>query len=286
MRRLSLLAVALVLAACAGSQKAIIQPVSTANTAGIDYARLVTEAEGHYLARADEKELRQSISMYEIAYAMRPTDAFVLDRLAVAYYQLGYAYTTTDAGKIANHERGLQFALKRLELDPGYKKVVDSGGSMVDAVAKITDPRYVHALQFAAANWGWVGEKKGISSMAFDIPKVKALFERAMALDPAYLCYAPVVMAASYYAKAGAFGGDMDKAHKYFEEAIQARECYDNKMLYAEFYAIPTDNEELFHKLSTEVDQAPVDTSTIYILENRVAKEKAKKFLAKEAQLF
>lgn len=285
MRRLSLLAL-LVFTACAGSQKAVIEPVAGV-TAGIDYATLVTEAEAKYLGnRLDEQEFRTAIQMFETAYAMRPTDPFVLDRLTLAYYQLGYAYTVTDEGKIALHDRGRQFALKRLELHPEYRKVVNGGGKMEDAVAKINDTAYVHALQFAAANWGWWAEKKGISSVAFDISKVKALFERAIALDKNYLCYAPLVMAASYYAKAGAFGGDMAKSRKYYEESIKDPLCYDNKMYFAEFYAIPTDDQALFHELVTAVDQMPPDTTSLFVIENRVAKDKAKKFVAKEAELF
>lgn len=286
MRRISLLIALLSVSACAGSQKAVIEPIAPIAGQTGTVEEVVAAADQAFENRLTEAELRKAIGLYETAYAMQPDNKHVLDHLTTAYYQLGYAYTVTDEGKIAIHDRGRQFALKRLELHAGYKQVIDQGGSLEDAVAKIEDKDYAHALVFASTNWGWWADKKGISKVAFDIGKVKALFLRAMALDPTYLCSAPKMMAASFYAKAGAFGGDMDKAKQYFEEAIKEQGCYDNKMLYAEFVAIPTDDQQLFHRLAEEVVAAPDDTTSQVRLENRVAKEKAKAFLAKENDLF
>lgn len=286
MRRTHLLIALLSVSACAGSSKAVIEPLAPLAGQTGTVEEIVAAADKAWENRLDEAELRKGIQLYETAYAMQPGNKWVLDHLTTSYYQLGYAYTVTDEGKIAIHDRGRQFALKRLELHAGYKSVIDAGGSLEDAVAKITDKEYAHALIFAATNWGWWADKKGISKVAFDIGKVKALFFRAIDLDAAYLCSAPKMMAASFYAKAGAFGGDMDKAKQYFEEAIKEEGCYDNKMLYAEFVAIPTDDQELFHRLATEVLGAPEDTTSQVRLENRVAKEKAKALLAKEAELF
>lgn len=286
MRRFHPLIALLFVSACASGSKAVIEPLAPIAGQTGTVEEIVAAADAAWENRLDEAELRKGISLYETAYAMQPGNKWVLDHLATAYYQLGYAYTATDAGKIALHDRGRQFALKRLELHPGYKSVIDAGGSIEDAVAKITDKDYAHALIFAATNWGWWADKKGISKVAFDIGKVKALFFRAIDLDATYLCSAPKMMAASFYAKAGAFGGDMEKAKQYFEEAIKEEGCYDNKMLYAEFVAIPTDDQELFHRLATEVLAAPEDTTSQVRLENRVAKEKAKALLAKEAELF
>ncbi len=272
--------------ACAGSQQAVIEPMATPGPGSSNLATLVKEADAHFENRMQEAELRKAIEMFETAYAMAPTDTYVLDRLTAGYYQLGYAYTATNEGKIAYHDRGRQFGLKRLETNANYQKVVKDGGSLADAVAKIDDPTYVHALLLTASNWGWWAEKKGISKVAFDIPKIKALFNRALDLNPGYQCSGPRSMAAAFYAKAGAFGGDMEKAKNFYEESIKDPICYGNRVFYAEFYAVPTDDRELFHKLVKSVVDSPDDLTSETRLENRVAKERAKELLAEEDKLF
>ena len=274
------------ISACAGSQQAVIEPMAAPAPGTANLVTLVQEAEVHFENRMQEAELRKAIEMFEMAYAMAPTDTHVLDRLTVGYYQLGYAYTTTNEGKIAYHDRGRQFGLKRLETDPNYQKVVKEGGSLADAVAKIEDKAFAHSLLLTASNWGWWAEKKGISKVAFDIPKIKALFNRALALDPGYQCSGPRSMAAAFYAKAGAFGGDLEKAKNYYEEAIQDPNCYGNRVFYAEFYAAPIDDRELFHKLVSSVVESPDDLTSDMRLENRVAKQRAKELLADEDNLF
>jgi tetratricopeptide (TPR) repeat protein len=286
MRIITALLIAAAMTGCATSSKATIQPKATNNHQFESPEAAMAEGLRLWEDRLNEESLRKAAEVLETVYAMDPKHPLVLEHLTVAYYQLGYAYSPTDKEKIENHERGRQFALKRLEEHPGYAKIINEGGSMDDAVAAITEPEFVHALQFAAANWAWWAEKTGISKVAFDISKVKALFNRALDLDATYLCSAPRVMAAGFYAKAGAFGGDMDKARGYYEEAIKEEGCYDNKMFFAEFYAIPMDDRELFHRLATEVLEAPEDTSSQMRLENRIAKEKAKALLAKEDEFF
>ncbi len=279
MRHFLLAVTVVVLHACAGVQSAVITPVAGV-AEDADFTALVREADEEYEGRLEQERLRKALDLYEAAYAIHATDANVLDHLAIGYFQLGYAYMKEDADKQAAFERGRQFALKRLEMHPGYYAVVQNGGSMKEAVASIDDKAFVHALQFASANWGRWAEIQGISKVAFDIPKVRALFEKAMELDPDFLCHAPRLMAAAFYAKAGAFGGDMEKARELYEVSIQEEGCYDNKMYYAEFYAIPMDERDLYFRLVSEVAAAPEDATSLYRLENRTAKEKAAKFLA------
>ncbi len=283
--RFAVLALGLSLAACAGAQKAVVTPLAGVPS-GADAESLRKAADELWEQRLDEKSLREAIGLYEQLYALEPANPALLDRLTRAYYLVGYAYTEDAEGKIAAHDRGRQFGLKRLELHSGYKEVVDGGGSMQDAVARIDDPAYVHALLFTSSNWGWWAEQKGISKVAFDIPKVKALFLRAMALDETYLCGGPKLMAAAFYAKAGAFGGDMELARKFYEDVTQDATCLDNKVLYARFYAIPLDDQLLFHRLLTEVVEAEADPALDHKLENAVAKRNAAALLAQENDLF
>lgn len=273
-------------AACAGSQKAVIEPLAQPKPGEANVAQLIREADELFEQRLSEMSMREALLKYEQAYALDPTNAYVLDRLAIGYYGLAYAYVPTAETRIQLHDRGRQFALKRLELHPGYREVIHNGGSIPDAVAKINEKEYVHALWMAAANWGWWAELQGIQKVAFDVSKVRALMQRAVDLDPSYHCSGPLLMAAAFYAKAGAFGGDMEKARQYYEEATKDPVCYDNKIYFASFWAIPMDDRDLFLRLVTEVDNAPEDLTSEYRLENRVAKQKAKKLLTDIDKLF
>jgi tetratricopeptide (TPR) repeat protein len=275
----------LTVTACAGSQRAVIKPIAYTDD-GREVAEVIREADEKWEDRLNESSLRAAIDLYEKAFAADPQNAHVLDQLTLAYYQLGYAYTTETAERLRLHDRGRHFGLKRLEQHPGYKAAVDSRANMREAASRITEAEYVNALLMTSANWGWWGELQGITRVAFDIPRVRALFERALELDPDYNCSGPRSMAAAFYAKAGTFGGDMNKSRELYEEAIQDQQCLDNRVLFAEFWAVPMDDRELFTSLLTSVIEAPEDTDSRYRLENAVAKRNAQRLLQQIDRLF
>ncbi len=283
MRRSLILVFLLVATACAGSQRAVIQPMASAGE-GADFETLVEHADAVYAAATSEASLRKAIELYEAAYALEQQSPHVLDRLSLAYYQLASAYAPSKAKRIEMHERGKNFGMKRLEMHPGYREVVEEGGAVKEAVARISELEYIHAMLFTASNWAWSGELQGLTKVAFDIPKVKAMFERAMEIDADYYCAGPTLLAASYYAKAGAFGGDMEKSYRLFSEATSDPQCLYNKVLFAEFYALQLYEQELYHRLLTEVVE--YDGESPYILENDFAKQRAAEMLAEEAEIF
>ena len=94
-------------------------------------------------------------------------------------------------------------------------------------------------------------------------------------------------MGAYYSIRPRMFGGDPDKAKKYFDLALKgAGEGFLlNSFLYAKMAAVAAQDQELFEKLLNSVlSAAPREGDTR--LTDEVAKLKAKKLLEKKDELF
>jgi len=153
---------------------------------------------------------------------------------------------------------------------------VDSFASVVNADTN-TDLMYGLAaswsgfLQSNSENWGAIA----------DLPKIEALLNRVVALDPnhdygqAYM-YLGVINSV----RPEAIGGKPELGRKYFEKAVElsgGKNLYA-KTLEAEFYARLVFNQELHDRLLNEVLAA--DPSALgFTLINTLAKQRAKKLL-------
>jgi len=113
---------------------ALIVATSVSVLAASSVGELISRADAAF-ARGEgfsldsyEPDLREAISAYEQALGLIPEDevqtrAYVLDRLAQGYFELGFAYLSTDRN--AQEEafrKGKDYALASLRLDPKFVK--------------------------------------------------------------------------------------------------------------------------------------------------------------------
>ncbi len=170
-----------------------------------------------------EPDLREAISAYEQALALIPEDevqtrAHVLDRLAQGYFELGFAYLSTDRN--AQEEafrKGKDYALASLRLDPKFVKTEQE--SFRAAISGATD---VAALFWYGNNLGSYLNFHFMAALSGGMNDVRAAFARAIELDESYIGGGPWRALGSFLAKVPSFlGGDREKAKEAFARAIE-----------------------------------------------------------------
>jgi hypothetical protein len=181
-------------------------------------------------------------------------------------------------------------ALKAMELHPLFKDSVDKPIDLFQEKLSKTEKSDVPLL-FAVGNiWGtWIAQgPEPIEAMA-DLPKVEALMERILQLDPGYYYGGPHLFKAILLsARPIQYGGDLNKAETHFQKAFgySQGKFLMAYIFYAQYYAKQRLDRDLFVKTLNQVLSTPIDIEPDLTLINAVAQEKAKKLLAQVDEFF
>jgi hypothetical protein len=122
-----------------------------------------------------------------------------------------------------------------------------------------------------------------------DIAKIELLTARLMELDERYYYGAPhLAMGLLQTVLPGELGGRPEEARRHFERAIEIAEgkFLPAYVLYAEHYAKPAFNRELYVKLLQKVTDTPADAVPELTLVNTLARERAQAMLAEADEFF
>ncbi|MFQ6034069.1 MAG: TRAP transporter TatT component family protein, partial [Candidatus Bipolaricaulia bacterium] len=243
---------------------------------------LIAQANAAFAARFDEGEMREAIADYEAVLPYLDglavqSQAFVLDRLSQAYYEL----TTFSEGS-PPEDRGLfaqgkGYGFQSLALNPGFAEWQDR--DFKRALSSVADPA---ALLWTADNWGAIFGYDPWQGMN-NVGKVKALYERCLEVDEAY-------WGASCHNALGALlvttpdflGGDLQAGKEHLERAIALAPDYlENHVVYAQYWGFTYDT---FGKMNGIRDRALIERELGLVLEapigrwpfwNREAKKEA-----------
>jgi hypothetical protein len=142
------------------------------------------------------------------------------------------------------------------------------------------DALYTYGICWA----GWIAARSGDWSALADLPKVEAVLERVIALDPGYARgRAQLYLGVMHTQLPPAMGGNPERGRGYFERAIEYSGGRDliAKVEFARNYARLVFDRELHDRLLKEVLAAdPVEPDLT--LSNVLAQEQAKKLLAED----
>ncbi|OQY26718.1 MAG: hypothetical protein B6244_12855 [Candidatus Cloacimonetes bacterium 4572_55] len=145
-------------------------------------------------------------------------------------------------------------------------------------------------LFWLAYNWiSYINLNKTSVRAIGDLPKVLAIMERVIELDPGYYYGGAHLSLGAYYGSLPKMmGGDPEIAKNHFQKAM---ELTDHKFLltkvyFAQFYARNVFDEELFDSLLNGVIEAPDDILPEQNLTNMIAKQRARRLLAQKEELF
>lgn len=262
--------------------------------AEVEVDELLRQADAAFAQNYDEARLREAIALYEQVLSHDPENRHALDRLAQAYYELAFAHRFVFLPPARREDRevreerrelfsrGREYGLRSLRTWAGFAAQEDR--NFEQAVRAVED---VAALSWTAADWGRVLEFEGLSLRALEeVPKIRALYERALELDPLYFASAPKRGLGALLANLPGFlGGDLERAQRLLEEAVaDAPEFLENRVRLACEVALKRRDRETFTRELQTVLAHPIGEA--YILWNRVAHREAQELLEMADRLF
>jgi tetratricopeptide (TPR) repeat protein len=248
-----------------------------------DPAALVREAEALYPEAYQSPVLEKMIALYEEARSQDPQNVELLIRLAQHWYE--WAVLAPEPEKDQGWRKAADYAFLALGLSGLDEALRMSNEAFRRFVAQRTEAR---ALLWAGHGWGQLLGKMNPFSAFFALPKIRAIYERCMELDPAYMggsapqAYAVLLAHLSDYGLL--FGVKLSEAKPYFEWAIELDPTYlENYVAYAKEYAVRAQDRELFVTLLRHVLEAPIGQWPFW---NRHAKKMAAEYLANIDKFF
>tara|TARA_Y100001934_G_C12342083_1_gene770732 strand:- start:614 stop:1492 length:879 start_codon:yes stop_codon:yes gene_type:complete len=251
---------------------------------------LATQAEEAWSKRADKAELEKAIGLWEQIVAIDPNFS-AYTSLTRAYYLLGDGYIRFEDNNellIATFEKGVEAGEKAmLASSNDFESRVKAGEKVEHAVESIPSDG-IPAMYWYAANVGKFAVAKGFTTVLFYKDRIVAIMQRVLDLDENYFYAAPHRYFGAFYAKAPAFaGGDMAKSKEHFDKAVALAPTYfGTKVLYAEYYGVKAEDEELFDKMLNEVTEGDPNVIPELSVEQALEQKKAQALLAKKIDIF
>lgn len=147
----------------------------------------------------------------------------------------------------------------------------------------------VEVFYTVATNWlNWIQTNSADWNAVAELPRPRILLEHILVIEEDYDGgSAHLYMGAIDGLLPAAMGGKPEQARKHFERAIELSEGKNlmAKVFYAESYAKPMFNRELYNRLLTEVIMADTQASGL-VLSNTIAQQQALQLLSEEADYF
>lgn len=182
------------------------------------------------------------------------------------------------------------YALKSLDLSPPFKGMADKKVDLFAKHLEEAEKNHVSLLFWVGSIWGtWIAQgPDGVEGLA-DLPKVEALMNRILELDPGFYYGGPHLFKGILLSvRPVQFGGDLKKAQFHFQQALDFSKgkFLMTSVYYAQYYAKQRLDRDLFVQTLTKVLSTPADIEPDLTLINTLAHQKAKKLQAQVDELF
>lgn len=252
----------------------------------------LADADAAYLNRQDRAATERAVQLYEAGLRDQPgrEDAGAIEvRLAVLYHGLGYWFDK-DAPKATRMDhfwKGKEHAFSALRRNAEFAAALDGGATVPESVHLLT-ARDAAAMFWCATDWARWGELKGILRVALDIPKVRGLQERLLAVAEDYYEGGAHRFFAAYFVAVPAFAGqDYNRARAHCERSLEIAPAHqENRILCAEYVAVALKDRPFFGTLLDAVLASTVDPTSPYAFEHFVAIEDARRLRDHAGELF
>lgn len=240
----------------------------------------------------------------EVLKAGSPNNKKYLTLLARAYGQYAFGFLEEDMLKFKNNDahafqnaksrandfykRGLDYSMNAMKRKGWGKKVegsLDDFSNSLKGAGKSDLP----LLFWTAFCWGnWINLNKDSVNAVVDVPKVEAIIKKVIELDSNYqFGSAHSFLGVIASSRPASLGGKPDEAKMNFEHAMTTGEKYlFNKVLFAQYFAVMSQDRALFKKLLNDVISSSDDLLPEQNLANGLAKRRAKILLESAGELF
>jgi tetratricopeptide (TPR) repeat protein len=238
------------------------------------------------------ESLGSNLKLIEAMIKSDPENERFLLFAAQGYNSYALAFCEDDSVERARvfYLRAKEYGMRILVKNEKFKEAMDGDITAFRAAVKTFGREDVPAIFWTAFSWGsYVNITRTDVAGLADLSKVQALIEFVAEKDPwFYHGGAYLFLGVIEGTTPRSLGGNPDKAKEYFEKALTIN---DGKFLmtqlyYARTYAVSTQNQPLFESLLKQVEDASIDDVPEIRLANVVAKQKARKLLAQESELF
>lgn len=225
-----------------------------------------------------------------------PKDPIVAALLAKAYGQYAYGFYEEDLLRFRPLSRDHQQSYERasrfyaLGMEAGLV-ALGNAESAFDFERKLKrfGKKDIPLLFWTAFCWGgWLNLHRDDPKALIGFPKVAALMDRVVELDPKfYFGVAEGFRAVLDASRPPMLGGNPSRAKARFEKALAIHPSYFmTKVLYAQYYAVQIQDRHLFDQLLREVIASDVTALPEQRLANEIAKRRAALLLKKGEQWF
>jgi len=243
---------------------------------------LLEKAQSLWQQRGEQAKLEEAIKAYEEVISIDPENLEVLTQLSRAYYLLadGYLEGGDVEKQLETYNKGAQYGERAMALDPEFRKRVEAGAKIEDAI-QVLDTKYIGAIYWSASNLGKWARKKGFLTTLKYKDKIRKMVQRVLEMDERYFYGAPHRYFGAYYAVAPSFaGGDLKKSEEHFKKSLEIEPNYIGTwVLKADTLDVKLQDKELFRKDLEKALSIPAESLPDIIPEQNAEKKKAERFL-------
>lgn len=277
---LIILGLVLITAGCAAKRQAGWQ-IEMEKGAG-NVQALLEKADALWEQRGDQAKLEEAIKTYEEVIKVDPQNLEVLTKLSRAYYLLadGYLEGGDVEKQLETYNKGAQYGEMAMALDPEFKKRVDAGAKIEDAI-QVLDSKYIGAIYWSASNLGKWAKKKGFLTLLKYKDKARKMIQKVLEMDENFFYGAPHRYFGAYYALAPSFaGGDLKKSEEHFRRSLEIAPNYIGTwVLKADTLDVKLQDKELYRKDLEKALSIPAESIPELLPEQNAEKRKAQRFL-------
>lgn len=189
------------------------------------------------------------------------------------------------------YNRAKQYALKLiLKSHKNFAKVLEQDLNQFSSELQHFDHSDTPALFWMAYSWGSIiNLEQNKPEHISDLPKVELMMRRVLQLNENFYFDGPHLFLGAYYgSRPKMLGGDPERSREHFSKAIQHSDgkYLMAKFLLAKYYALPTQNRQLFENTLKEILSAPSDPFPRQALANQIAIRNAHLWLEHMDKLF
>lgn len=234
------------------------------------------------------------VKSLEVFSAGDPGDRQYLALLAKSYAQYAFGFYEEDMlrfrgrddGKFADarrradefYERGKTYGLRALGTKGAMKQALTGALPSLEKALRGSTKKDLPVLFWSAFAWGnWLNLHRDDPTAFVDTPRVQAIAERVVALDPGYAHGAALsFLGALHASRPPMLGGNPAKAKEYFDRAVEMAPAYlMNKVMAAQYLAVQMNDSGMFRRLLSEVMAADAAALPEQRLANELAKRRA-----------
>ena len=211
---------------------------------------------------------------------------------AEGYQAYAFAFCEDDSVERARvvYLRGKEYGMRVLTKNAAFAAALNGTTEEFQASLQSFSKDDVPAIFWTAFNWGsYINITKTDVEAISEIGRVNALVRRAAELDSSYYYGGAYLFFAAMDASVPKMlGGHPERAKVLFEKCMTMNggKFLMTQLFYAKTAAVALQDQQLFESLLKQVADASPDILPEARLANMIAKEKARKLLARENELF